>query len=98
MDFHFLLSVLKALFYLTVGKWLLNKAVKIQNVKIPRGSVNILSGNLSLPQVLSDKCLGDTHHMFNFFSPWFVFPGEKGSEDWWKNAFTKRRGTTKISQ
>lgn len=63
MDFHFLLSVLKALFYLTVGKWLLNKAVKIQNVKIPRGSVNILSGNLSLPQVLSDKCLGDTYHV-----------------------------------
>lgn len=39
VDFYFLLSVLKALFYLTVGKWHLNKVVRIQNVKVPRGSV-----------------------------------------------------------
>lgn len=37
----FLLSVLKALFYLTVGNLLLTKVVRIQNVKVPRVSVNI---------------------------------------------------------
>lgn len=90
VEFLPFLSVLEALFYLTMGNLLLANVVTVHNVKVPRVSVKYLIREFS-PTTTS-------YHALTSFLHGFMFLGEKRSEDWWRNAFTKRRGTTQISQ